>query len=98
MILDRKLQRQVLEVLRQVYPDDMLVSALPGFVHDKQFMGNLFYLREHGLIDGSDIREPGKCRSLIDVQITKTGLDFLAEDGGLKMILETDYNEASRED
>ncbi len=90
MILDRKLQREILEVLRQVYPDDMLVTSLPGYVHDRQYMGNLFYLKEHGLIDGSDIREPGKCRSLIDVQITKDGLDFLAEDGGLNTILEVD--------
>lgn len=97
MILDRKLQREILEVLRIVYPDDMLVSALPGYVHDRQYMGNLFYLKEHGLIDGSDIREPGKCRSMIDVQITMTGLDFLAGDGGLSMILETEVGVSVKE-
>lgn len=86
MELNRKLQKDILIALSQVYPDSMLVSALPGFSHDREFMGNLFYLQEHGVIDGGDIREPGQCRSMVDAQITKAGLDFLADDGGLKAI------------
>lgn len=87
MKLNRKLQKDILTALREVYPDSLLVSALPGFSHDREFMGNLFYLQEHGIIDGGDIREPGQCRSMVDAQITKAGLDFLADDGGLKAIL-----------
>lgn len=87
MELNRKLQKEILVALSEVYPDSLLVSALPGFSHGREFMGNLFYLQEHGVIDGGDIREPGQCRSMVDAQITKAGLDFLADDGGLSAIL-----------
>lgn len=87
MKLNRKLQYDILVALRDVYPDSLLVSAMPGFSHDREFMGNLFYLQEHGVIAGGDIREPGQCRSMVDAQITKAGLDFLADDGGLEAIL-----------
>lgn len=87
MELNRKLQKDILVALSKVYPDSLLVSALPGFSHNREFMGNLFYLQEHGVIDGGDIREPGQCRSMVDAQITKAGLDFLADDGGLRAIL-----------
>jgi len=87
MELNRKLQKDILVALSEVYPDSLLVSALPGFSHDREFMGNLFYLQEHGVLDGGDIREPGQCRSMVDAQITKAGLDFLADDGGLSAIL-----------
>ena len=87
MELNRKLQFDILAALREVYPDSLLVSAIPGFSHDREFMGNLFYLQEHGVIAGGDIREPGQCRSMVDAQITKAGLDFLADDGGLEAIL-----------
>jgi hypothetical protein len=87
MKLNRKLQKDILVALSEVYPDSLLVSALPGFSHNREFMGNLFYLQEHGIIDGGDIREPGHCRSMVDAQITKAGLDFLANDGGLRAIL-----------
>ncbi len=87
MELKRKLQKDILVALSEVYPDSLLVSALPGFSHNREFMGNLFYLQEHGVIDGGDIREPGQCRSMVDAQITKAGLDFLADDGGLNAIL-----------
>ena len=87
MELNRKLQKDILVALSEVYPDSLLVSALPGFSHDREFMGNLFYLQEYGVIDGGDIREPGQCRSMVDAQITKAGLDFLADDGGLNAIL-----------
>ena len=66
MELNRKLQRDILVALRDVYPDSLLVSALPGFFHNREFMGNLFYLQEHGIIHGGDIREPGQCRSMVD--------------------------------
>ena len=87
MQLDRKLQANILRTLEEVYPDSLLVEALPDYSNNRSYMANLFYLQEHGLIEGGDIREPGQCRSMIDVQITKTGLDFLSDDGGLQAIL-----------
>lgn len=73
--------------LADVYPDSLLVSSLPGFSSGRDFMGTLFYLQEHGMIAGGDIREPGRCRSMVDAQITKEGIDFLADDDGLQTIL-----------
>lgn len=87
MELNRILQKEILLALSEVYPDAMLVEALPHFVDDRAYMANLFYLKEHKLLDGSDIREPGRCRSMIDVQITKDGLDLLADDGGVAAIM-----------
>ena len=87
MKINRKLQADILYALEEVYPDSLLVQALPDFNQDKEYMANLFYLQEHELIEGGDIREPGQCRSMVDAQITKTGLDFLADDGGLQAIL-----------
>ena len=98
MILDRKLQLEILEALEEVYPDSLLVAALPRFVENREYMGNLFYLQEHGVIEGDDFREPGKCRSMVDVQITKDGLDFLAGDGGLKALLDRSQMRLHRED
>ena len=62
MQLDRKLQADILHALEEVYPDSLLVEALPGYSNDRLYMANLFYLQEHGLIEGGDIREPGQCR------------------------------------
>lgn len=87
MKLNRKIQADILHALEEVYPDSMLVQALPHYSDNREFMANLFYLQEHQLIEGGDIREPGQCRSMIDAQITKTGLDFLADDGGILAIL-----------
>ncbi len=87
MKLDRQLQFSILKALRDIYPDALLVQALPGFAMDRTFMGNLFYLKEHDFITGGDLREPGQCRSMIDAEITRKGLDFLEDDGGLQAIL-----------
>ncbi len=88
MKISRQLQLSILQALQDIYPDALLVQNLPGFAMDKIFMGNLFYLREHGLIRGGDIREPGQCRSMIDAEITKDGLDLLENDGGLDAIID----------
>ncbi len=88
MKISRQLQLSILKALQDIYPDALLVQNLPGFAMDKIFMGNLFYLREHGLIRGGDIREPGQCRSMIDAEITKDGLDLLENDGGINAIID----------
>ncbi len=88
MELNRALQKEVLVTLSEVYPDAMMVPALPNYSEDRQYMANLFYLKEHKLVDGTELREPGQCKSLIDIQITREGLDFLADDGGIQAILD----------
>ncbi len=87
MKLDRHLQLAILTALQDIYPDALLVQDLPGYSPDRHFMGNMLYLKEHNLISGGDIREPGQCRSMIDAEITREGLDFLEDDGGLSAIL-----------
>lgn len=87
MTLNRELQFKILNALADTYPDSLLVSSLPQFNEERVYMANLFYLKEHGLIDGGDIREPGLCRSMVDAQITCKGLDFLANDGGVSALL-----------
>jgi len=87
MPLDRQIQHKILLALQDVYPDSLLVSALPNFANNRSYMANLFYLQEYELIEGGDIREPGQCRSMVDAQITRRGLDLLADDGGLAAIL-----------
>lgn len=86
MKLNRKLQHNILTALEEKYPDSILVQALPDFTPGRPYMANLFYLQEHGLIQGGDIREPGQCRSMVDAQITAEGMDFLKNDGGIPAI------------
>lgn len=88
MLLDRVLQYRILQALQDVYPDSVLVSALPFYEESRRFMANLFYLKDHGLLTGGDVREPGRYRSMVDIEITMDGLDFLADDGGMPSVLD----------
>ncbi len=88
MLLDRTLQYRILLALQDVYPDSVLVSALPFYEESRRFMANLFYLKEQGFLTGGDVREPGRYRSMVDIEITKDGLDFLADDGGIPTVLD----------
>ncbi len=98
MKLDRHLQLAILTTLKKIYPDALLVQDLPGYAQDRHFMGNMLYLKEHSLITGGDIREPGKCRSMIDAELTREGLDFLEDDGGIKAILDQSVIRFERDD
>ncbi len=87
MLLDRKLQFDILQALEDEYPNSMLVTSFPCYEETRKFMANLFYLKDRGLIDGGYYREPGLAPSMVDVQITVDGLDFLKGDDGLTAIL-----------
>ena len=92
MKLDRELQRQILEKLADAYPDEIFEVApeFPGV--DRFFVFfNLQYLAEHGLVN-SGVRksQSGDTEDQwyeVGTKITATGLDFLADDGGLGAIL-----------
>jgi hypothetical protein len=81
--LDRALQRQILEFLQERYPNSVDTALLPcaGAVG---YQGNLHYLSEHGLIEGSSLADQGP--DFIMVRITARGMDFLADDGGVEAI------------
>jgi hypothetical protein len=83
----RELQREILDQLQDIYPeqtDDYEVLGPEGTV-----IGNLHYLGEHGLVRFrmtnrlSDPNEP------YQIGITAKGIDFLEDDGGLGAILAT---------
>ena len=84
MELDRKLQLDILRALRDVYPAD--AGKLP-FAEDPNLLGNLWYLHEHGLIEGTAVRSRDPV--FAPRTITALGLDFLEDDGGLSAILGT---------
>jgi hypothetical protein len=85
-MLDRAIQRQILELLREHYPD----SALPTRelkLDGTQAAANLRYLEEHGLCK-SGVKFGGRGDiSFNPSTITAAGLDFLEDDGGLSAIL-----------
>lgn len=86
-LLDRKLQRRLLAELSDIYPRLADIGRSFEDVDQRQLEYNLFYLREHGLIelshsdllDGSIIVGTGS--------ITARGIDFISDDGGLTSIL-----------
>ena len=93
MQLDRELQLTLLQELRDNFPNDVAVHRLASYSEDRQFLGNLIYLREHGLVSGeitAVISVGGSIKSMPWAIITAAGLDFIEDDGGLSAILKHD--------
>lgn len=86
-LLDRDLQKNILESLRDTYPEKCNIDAFLD-VTNGQHQANLFYLEEHGLIESGATRNnmDGR-RQMLIAQITANGLDFIEDDGGLGAIL-----------
>jgi hypothetical protein len=86
-MLDRAVQRQILELLREHYPRGAsLVRELK--LDMERAVTNLRYLEEHGLcVSGLVIGVDGHIDLRRQSTITAAGLDFLADDGGLSAIL-----------
>ncbi|TGS11326.1 hypothetical protein EN852_023450 [Mesorhizobium sp. M2E.F.Ca.ET.209.01.1.1] len=84
-LLDRNLQRTILGILSEGYPQRTVVAkAFEG--GGNRLDVNLAYLEEHGLVsvhwhNGREGRTP------MQASITAKGLDFIADDGGLGAIL-----------
>lgn len=92
MKLDRNLQREILQILANAYPnpanaDDL--KALLAKSGEEVVTANMLYLEEHGLINAhSRRRSDGTFLNLAgEPLITHRGLDFLQDDGGLSAIL-----------
>lgn len=92
MKLDRALQKRILEAAAEAYPFPApygLYIELGAAETKERVDANLCYLAEHGLIK--------KCIELTGdgfalhtnngIQCTKSGMDFLADDGGLSAVL-----------
>ena len=87
MNLNRPLQLQMLQVLKESYPDHS-PHFEQRFAPILDFIPNLHYLYEQGLLTGhqpkTSIPHP-----VDNVRITVRGLDFLEDDGGIGAILRT---------
>ena len=89
MRLDRQLQRELLEYLRSKYPEPNEDILLEEFKDREDLWGNVKYLMEYGLIEGTPRIVLDAPYSIIVKGITAKGLDFLEDDGGLGAILGT---------
>lgn len=87
MKISRTLQRELLEHLRDCYPNESDEVTSLGNKEDCQ--SNLYYLREHGLVTLLDSQYLGGTRAIHHATITARGIDFLEDDGGLGAILGT---------
>lgn len=92
MKIDRKIQREILELLanHQPHPLRKLWAHLNQFEEDA-VIANALYLEEHGLINsGYELSKSigiQKWHEPRAHRITAKGLDFLMDDGGLGAIL-----------
>jgi hypothetical protein len=85
-MLDRALQRQILELLRERYPRGTIpVRDLE--LGEEQTAANLRYLEEHGLCKSGVMIGVNGHLAFGASTITAKGLDFLEDDGGLSAIL-----------
>ena len=80
--LDRELQRALLLQMQDIYPRN--VVRFSGVGPLAAVGANIAYLSEHGLCR---VEGPNSAHGLGPTTITRAGLDFLADDGGLSAIL-----------
>jgi len=86
--LDRKLQKDILELLAANYPRKVTVlQEHTDETHQQNMAANLSYLEEHGLIEAGLVYFPDGTRCSTGCKITAHGLDFMLQDGGLSAIL-----------
>lgn len=97
-MLDRALQRTILERLNSVFPEKRVIAAVAQAVFNEESASNIIkedisklrynlaYLAGHGLVDEYDKNKRGH---LIEshYSISSAGIDFLEDDGGLSAIL-----------
>lgn len=96
MILDRKLQLELLEKMSSTYPEfyDFSKEYRHGTDEYYQVVSNLYYLQQHNLIEQRSLLQSASMGGYKNLQINlptinHNGMDFLANDGGLSAILST---------
>lgn len=83
MKLDRSLQLSILTELAEHYPVPVSPAKMGS---TDEHVANLAYLTEHGLIDTTFRRHATGIVLNSMVKITASGMDFLADDGGITAI------------
>ena len=86
-MLDRQLQRTLLEQMAEVYPLSWDMAGVLGQVDELVLQANLAYLAEHGLITDALLIGVDRSVAFSAPTITAHGMDFLEDDGGLTAIL-----------
>ncbi|WP_337050049.1 hypothetical protein [Serratia fonticola] len=87
-MLERDIQRKVLHKLYGIYPrystEEIFDEIYSLFDNDDNFHRCLIYLEEHGLIE-SGLHEVmlGYATDKCGMRLTKNGVDFIRDDGGL---------------
>ncbi|GAA5003549.1 hypothetical protein GCM10023206_07380 [Acinetobacter puyangensis] len=94
MILDRKLQLELLNKMASTYPEfyDFNHEYSHGTNEYNKAVANLYYLLQHDLVETGSVLRSNAFDGLKRLQfgtptINQIGLDFLADDGGLSAIL-----------
>ena len=93
-MLDRALQLDILTKLSQQYPylcdfNELYPTSCPDY---DRALANLYYLQEHRLISNESVMSIEFTDGTYELylargRITHDGMDFLADDGGLRAIL-----------
>ncbi|WP_392562485.1 hypothetical protein RHO12_03115 [Orbus sturtevantii] len=89
----RDKQNELLIMLYNVFPDylteEQFNKAINMFGSDINFMTNVWYLYSHGLIEQAVTfySDDGYSFNKAKLKITRDGIDFIRNDGGLKAIL-----------
>ena len=90
-MLNRELQRKLLEELTNFYPAKWksIVSEF-DYENKEEVTYNLYYLQEHRLVELLCSKQIGcPIPPIVSAGITAKGIDFLQDDGGLSAILGT---------
>ena len=90
MKIDRTVQKGILSILAESYPNRNL-DIFNDLDDDQQGIqqANLMYLEEHGLVESGLKMYLSGDYAFSGARITADGIDFLADDGGLAAILGT---------
>lgn len=87
-MLDRELQLRILKALAANYPEATFDVLRDIGANDAAGIANLFYLTEHNLVRAKFTKFGNKAMDYAGQQhITASGMDFLADDGGIGAIL-----------
>lgn len=86
-LLDRGIQRQLLEALSHEYPNWADSKDLAHFAPGNTLKVNIAYLHGHRLVEAKFFDDLARGKVFAMACITEKGLDFLADDGGLGAIL-----------
>ncbi|KAF1005448.1 MAG: hypothetical protein GAK28_03200 [Luteibacter sp.] len=88
-MFSRERQREILQELREAYPEELDFKAVIAEDESGDTIRNLHYLHERGLIEARLVPyvDNPESYALAAAKLTADGIDFLAEDGGLRAIL-----------